>query len=239
MIRSPSVPSRLTAGTASVAGCDAAWRQHGRREREAAEGRRAVAWAAGLALAGVVAFGAGAATADATLWDTPAYFPGNKNHYELVRAQPGQSIRGSRIAEISWNRAAQAAQQRHYRGARGRLAVVKSPELNDWLRTTFRPRQMVWIGLRYWCKLNTLQWVTGEIYPRTEYANWDPVWAGTGGYLPDCRNQSWFWPVHYWGIDRGFRWHANGMIKEAHGYFVEYPTGERPEKPAKSEPAAN
>lgn len=164
-----------------------------------------------------------------TLYNQPVKFPGNGHYYELVKAQAGDSERGAHVEEIPWYFAVTRASERYYNGRRGRLAVVDSKALNDWLAKTFHPRQITWIGLRYWCKYNKLQWENGTFWKRGDYANWDRVWARAstqpprGTARPRCKGKNWFWPVHYWGIQHGFHWNANGYRKEGHAYFVEYP----------------
>ena len=173
---------------------------------------------------------AGSAAAE-PLYDTKVYNPEGKSHFELVRNQQvGRSI------SIRWAAARRLAQQRTFKGVRGRLAVVKSRQVNDFLRQTFRPERATWIGLRYLCRFNKLQWVTGEVNPNTGYANWDLIWNHNGsrgstlGRLDKTKCEKVvheYWPVHYWGINHGFRWNANGTIKEFDTFFVEYPTGKK------------
>ena len=158
------------------------------------------------------------------------YFPGTKNYYELVGAEAGDSHRGALVMEITWERAMRKATRRSYKGVQGRLAVVRSEKLHTFLKRTFRPDQITWIGLRYWCRFNRMQWVNGDFHDRSDYQRWDTVWARLGGRphgqsKPRCHGAAWYWPVHYWGVGYGFRWNANDMQKEGHAYFVEYPTG--------------
>ena len=164
------------------------------------------------------------------LYDTPVYNPDTQSYFELVRVRAGHSIRGKDIPAITWGNARKLARGRVYKGARGRLAVVKSQEVSDFLRRTFQADEKAWIGLRYWCAYNRLQWVTGEFYALSEYANWDRIWNHEGGIhgetkQPVCNAHFRYWPVHYWPVQDGFRWNANGMSKEARSFFLEYPTG--------------
>ena len=188
--------------------------------------------AARLVLVATVFFGLVPDTATgAPLYDTPVYEPDTGSYFELRKVTPGYSVRGGAPA-IQWPKAQVLARQSTYKGIRGRLAVVKSKEVNDFLRRTFKPDWGAWIGLRYWCKFNRLQWITGEFHERTAYANWDPVWnhegsPGAARGQPSCRRKDTFWPVHYWSVDAGFRWNANGDQKEMRYFFIEYPTGKR------------
>ncbi|MGB8275853.1 MAG: C-type lectin domain-containing protein [Alphaproteobacteria bacterium] len=156
------------------------------------------------------------------LCNKPVYNPDTKSYFELACPQEGEDRR------IEWHEAIKLAAKRVFKGVRGRLAVVKTQEVNDFLRDTFDPEAPPWIGLRYFCKYNKLLWVTGEVQPATAYSNWaspwnlngwpghgDPAMCGWLGYLP----------VHYWVPNYGFQWNANGQNKEFPRYFVEYPTG--------------
>ena len=167
------------------------------------------------------------------LYNVPVYEPETGNYFELRKVEPGYSSRGRGVPAIGWNKARTLARKSTYRGAKGRLAVVKRRTVNDFLRRTFEPVTGAWIGLRYWCELNKLQWVTGEIHELSGYANWGSVWRHDGASLdggpkvPTCGRKTPFWPVHYWSVDKGFRWNANGNRKEMRAFFIEYPTGER------------
>lgn len=185
-----------------------------------------------IVLSGFSAAGPLQAQQSATpLYDTKVYFPGTKSYYEMVLVRSGDSIRGPSIPEIGWKKAHLRASERSYKGTRGRLAVVRTPELNRFLMESFRPNQAVWIGLRYWCKFNRLQWVDGKFHDRKNWANWDVQWnqqgvnRGSNVGTRGCGRKDEFWPVHYWPVRDGFRWNATGNDKEFYAYFVEYPTG--------------
>ena len=101
------------------------------------------------------------------LYDEPVYFPERKAYFELVRIPPGYSNRGPGAPAANWQNTRKLAAQRVYRGLRGRLAVVDSPELSAFLRKTFDPRGNAWIGLRYFCQLGRLVGSTAEVGSRT------------------------------------------------------------------------
>lgn len=178
----------------------------------------------------IAASAGGAKAAGEPVYDTKVYFSGTKSYYEMIPAMPGDSIRGD-VREIGWTRAETKARQRIYKGVNGRLAVVRSPALHNWLLQTFRPDGLTWIGLRYWCQFNRLQWVDGSFHKRTAWAAWDVHWAKQGGTRtnppkkPACSQSTPFWPVHYWPSREGFYWNANGNKKEGKAFFVEYRTG--------------
>ncbi|MDH3944919.1 MAG: C-type lectin domain-containing protein [Anaerolineae bacterium] len=164
------------------------------------------------------------------LYHTPVYNPETKSYFELVRVAVGSSIRWAEGAEATWATSQRLASTRTHKNVRGRLAVVKTKQVNDFLRDTFKPDHAAWIGLRYYCHFNKLQWVTGETHPHSAYSNWDRVWNHAGGRdsglgSTKCgKSADHYWPVHYWSDKGGFRWNANGPVKEWYSFFVEYPT---------------
>ncbi len=135
--------------------------------------------------------------------------------------------------DIGLEGARRSASNRQFKGVRGRLAVVNSRQVNDFLRDTFQPNQRAWIGLRYWCHFGVLQWVTGERLEPADYQNWGPVWNQTA--YPNTRSKCLrgkgsYMPVHYWPVGRvflgrGFHWNAIGMPKHWRSMLIEYPTG--------------
>ena len=166
-----------------------------------------------------------------TLYHKPVYHPATKSYFELVRLWPENWIEAHRKYDVNWETAYKLARARIHKGVRGRLAIVKSRKTNDFLRKTFRPTYQPWIGLRYWCGYNKIQWVDGSVISRRDYSNWDRVWNRVGGYnsqsTHNCGSQSkgTYYPVHYWTPNQGFRWNANTKLKEFGTFFVEYPTG--------------
>ncbi len=167
------------------------------------------------------------------LYHTKVYFPATKSYFELVRAKPGDGARARELSEIDWSTAVLRASQRSFNGTPGRLAIVRSPAVHRFLMETFRLDTPAWIGLRYWCAYNKLQWIDGKFHDRSDWANWDLVWNKSGAQRgPElreraCGRRDTFWPVHYWPMREGFRWNANGTGKAFYSYFVEYPTGGR------------
>jgi hypothetical protein len=158
------------------------------------------------------------------LYDTPVYNSETKSYFELARAV----ARGGGGDDRNWESARRSASNRQFKGVRGRLAVVKSRQVNDFLRDTFQPNHRAWIGLRYWCRFRVLQWVTGDRLEPGDYQNWGPVWNQT--IDPNKRSQCFgdkdsYLPVHYWQVHRGFRWNAISMGKAHRSMFIEYPTG--------------
>jgi hypothetical protein len=171
------------------------------------------------------------------VYNTVVYYPKNGNYYELAKPDVEHLKPGTRFSDLqkhSWDAAYKHAAARSHKGVRGRLAVVNDPYLNEFLKNTFRPHGIAWIGLRYWCHYNRLQWVTGQFLEPGDFAAWDTPWAsGTVGRntsgltKPDCGGAGSYWPAHFWGVESGGRWNANGQTKQGNAFFVEYPTGRK------------
>jgi len=174
-----------------------------------------------------------------TLYDKPVLFPGTGAYYELVNIRNQYPGRFGRKGVTGWHQVKALAEERFHEGRRGRLAVVNSKEISDFLRDTFKPVRPAWIGLRYWCSFKRLQWVTGESIRPGDFENWGRDWNVNGGSptipnrVTQCRRTGHdYWPVHYWSVRNGFRWNANGMFKHFRAFFVEYPAprGDQAEK---------
>lgn len=156
------------------------------------------------------------------LYDTKVYNPATASYFELKR--PG--------GDFNWNKANEYAERAHYKGVRGRLAVIKNKETQDFLVKTFRPT-ISWIGLKYYCRLNALQWVSGEFWPLTSYANWGTRWNVSGASPNaeglagcDANDGHGVRGVHMWGHEGNYKWNVNGPAKIFYDFFVEYPTGQ-------------
>jgi len=155
------------------------------------------------------------------LYDTKVYYAATASYFELKR--PG--------GDFNWFHAQEYAAKAHYKGVRGRLAVIKNKGTQDFLVKTFRP-SIAWIGLKYYCGLNALQWVSGEFWPLTGYANWSTPWnvMGTsphGQTLAECggADAHGFRGVHIWGHEGNYRWNVNAGPKIFYDFIIEYPTG--------------
>lgn len=176
-----------------------------------------------------------AALAAEALYNTPIYNPATKSYFELYSPDPSVLHEGNLIQHITWNVAKKMAERRKYHGTPGRLAVVKTRQVHEFLRDRFQPDHPAWIGLRYWCYFKKLQWVTGEVYPVTAFAKWGRVW-NEGAIYPGQKDGQPAWcdtenkhsgmhGVHYWSMSQGFFWNANGQDKYFSAMFIEYPTG--------------
>ena len=151
----------------------------------------------------------------------PVYNPATKSYFQLFNDNAGAN-KGGR-----WDRAMKRAARKSYKGVRGRLAVVDSAEVHSFLQTEFalplqKIKEGIWIGLRYWCSVRRLQWVSGDMHPPTAFKRWDRNWARNS--RANCQGGGGYLPVYYTGGKR-FRWQATLSAKFFKWYFVEFPTG--------------
>ena len=110
------------------------------------------------------------------LFDTNVYDPHSKSYFGLYRIQSG-----------SYENANNYARSRTFKGVRGRLAVVRSKETQNFIVRTFRPPDETWIGLRMFCQSRKLRWVTGEDLVRGKhFTNWGRRWHYDDKY-PPCK----------------------------------------------------
>ena len=161
------------------------------------------------------------------VYNKPMYNPETKSYFENFSATGGIYDLEHRY---NWNAAKRIAASRVFKGVRGRLAIVKTKETNDFIIKNLKPEDGTWIGLQYRCDLQTLRWVNGDFWPLTGYAYWNTPWnaAGTTWKTTErsqCLSSAQWMGVHYWGRENGHHWNANGPGKEFWLMIVEYPTG--------------
>lgn len=158
------------------------------------------------------------------LWRSePVYNPDTESYYQMV--QETKVSKGG----PTWAQAQERAESWQYKGRQGRLAIIDSPQLYDWIRTEFilnnkRPHKGVgyshtWIGLRYWCSVRELIWVDGSEHPHDSYAPWNTPWHH-GGFT--CTTND----LTYMGVFLSGEtdlWLAVGSKKRWRSYVVEYP----------------
>jgi len=133
----------------------------------------------------------------------------------------------------TWDAAKIRAEEKSFKGVRGRLAVVDSAETHDFILRTFdlnERKWSVWIGLRYWCKSHMLQWEWGRPYSPTEpgrFKIWHSQWSRNSDN--DCgftmSQMKGYAPVYYRTIGSTTRWQAVGAAKYFGFYLVEFATG--------------
>lgn len=169
------------------------------------------------------------AAAQAPLFDTPVYDPDAKRYFALMH--PTRPITAGPDWEgVSWEQAYVEAQSHVFKGVHGRLAIVDSFQVHQFLLLTFRPNDATWIGMRYLCTSRQLELSDGQLFKKGEFEAWDPAgWnqgenicgSYTGAIILKGEH---FAPVAYTGIP-SFRWVAKGRGKLFHLYFIEFPTG--------------
>jgi hypothetical protein len=161
----------------------------------------------------------------------PMYNPETKSYFEYY--SPANGLYDNEKL-VNWEEAKALAQTRAYKGARGRLAIVKTKETNDFIIKNLQPQDGTWIGLEYICDLKTLRWVTGEFWPLTGYQNWNRPWNVEGVHATntlrswcstDSSGRRHSMGIHYWGPETGYKWNANGSPKKFGWMIIEYPTG--------------
>jgi len=148
----------------------------------------------------------------------PIYDPDSKRYFALMRSD-------TRDFRSMWHTVTQQAQSQSFEGVRGRLAIVDSLEVHEFLLRHFPPQygQWVWIGLRYLCQSRQLEWSDGRIFQPGSFQAWAPNWKIDPYFCMDTdRGSKNYGPVAY-SPDR--QWVGVGLHKGYDYYFVEFPTG--------------
>ena len=98
----------------------------------------------------------------------PVYDPEAKRYFALSHADP-------RPFHDEWDRVDEQARSQSFAGVRGRLAIVDSLEVHEFLLRTFQPGhyQYIWIGLRYLCRAKKLEWSDGRLWQPGQFQIWD------------------------------------------------------------------
>ncbi len=163
------------------------------------------------------------------VYDKAVYDPESKRYFMLLnlRAPPGTPY--PRNEGLPWGEAERDARSRSYQGVQGRLAVVNTPEIHEFLLKTFRPDVETWIGLRYWCARRQLQSTDGAVHGRDAFKAWDPNWQqdvyACKSAVMNNPHEEQYMPVAYNPVSKGFRWIGKGWFKRYWAAFVEFPTG--------------
>ena len=150
--------------------------------------------------------------------ERPVYHPDTKSYFEL-RLSP---------KPIEWQTAKRIAEGLDFKGTRGRLAIIESPKVHNFLYRNFITDEESWIGLRYWCTYRKLQWVDGTVAQPGDFGAWSPTWYRTDGTRPceaGATKATGYMSVYVRARQNGFKWQAVGSGKKFYLYFVEYPTG--------------
>src|SRR5689334_8578707 len=85
----------------------------------------------------------------------PVYDPATKSYFELLKVAEAA---GLKTHELNWAEAQAYAARLSFKGATGRLAIVKHAETHALILKELRPSEYTWIGLRYFCDKRKLEW---------------------------------------------------------------------------------
>lgn len=157
------------------------------------------------------------------LLETPVYNEETQSYLEMIDYRPTTGGYG-----LTWKKAIEVAESRSLGGVRGRLAVIKSPQVDMFIRLNLRPPGATWFGLFYNCETRKLEWVTGEPLKPTDYGNFDVQnwYRGYNHHL--CKHYMGFtrYPA-YLDMKRDKRWAITTPEKLYYYFIIEYPTGSR------------
>jgi hypothetical protein len=152
----------------------------------------------------------------------PIYNPETKSYFALVDiTTPGINSDGNH-----WEAARDIAAGMLFKGVHGRLAIVKDIKIHEFFLLNFHPRQETWIGLRYLCARQQLQWADGTYWAPGSFQAWDANWKQSPFVCANVGAE----PTHDWAPIAytpapEFRWIAKGWAKHFPYEFVEFPTG--------------
>ena len=149
------------------------------------------------------------------LFNVPVYDPNSRSYFELRRF----GIRGA-----NWSEASRLARSKIFKGVRGRLAVIRSRETNEFIVKVIRPPDETWIGLRLFCKGRKLFWVDGRLLSGKDYKNWGRRWHYPDRYYP-CKERAKYAGIGYVRYQGVPRWWAMAPAHRTRAYLVQYPTG--------------
>jgi hypothetical protein len=156
-----------------------------------------------------------------SVYNTPIYSHSAKSYFELVKVSKNEDPK-SYTPEFTWAEAQAYASRRVYKGAHGRLAVVKSAEVHSLIVTELKPSTYTWIGLRYFCDKRKLEWSDGSTHLKQDFSLWHANWNQSAGV--ECQERG-YMSVAYLPPNEGLRWVAKGGGKKYYDLIVEFPTG--------------
>ncbi len=150
----------------------------------------------------------------------PIYDPVSKRYFALEAADK----RFTSVEWSIWTEVKKQAESQVFKGVRGRLAVVDSGEVHEFLLRHFpsNPYRYAWIGLQYHCRKKQLAWSNGQILERGAFEAWAEKWKIDGWACTGTNDPADFAPVAY---SPQMRWVLVGHSKGFDYYFVEFPTG--------------
>lgn len=163
-------------------------------------------------------------------FDTPVYDPGSKSYFALI---DGRTHKAQYHTGFEWIEAYEDAKTREYKGGRGRLAIISTPEIHSFLLRTFEPKAPAWIGFRYDCAAKQLKDSMGRTaasgFAAWDGAGWnkDPTVVCIINPYTHTLEPPAYAGIAYSPVSRGFRWIGLGPRKGYDYYFIEFPTGNR------------
>ena len=142
-----------------------------------------------------------------------AYMPSNPDH---VQWRDG------------WEWVDKMAKHLVFHGVHGRLAIVDTLEVHEFLLRTFHPKYTdgpAWFGLHYLCNERQLQWSDGHFWKPGDFQAWDAQWNQDIYFCSGAAvHPGTFAPIAYEPAPN-FRWIGKGSGKGYEMAFVEFPTG--------------
>ena len=150
----------------------------------------------------------------------PVYDPVSKRYFALMAADK----RFSKYAWTRWLEVKKQAEGQVFKGVRGRLAVVDSLEVHEFLLHHFPPDQyrFTWIGLEYLCRKKQLKWSNGQTLERGAFSAWAAKWKPDPYACGDTNFPGDYGTVAY---TPQMQWVLVGRHKGYDFYFVEFPMG--------------
>lgn len=158
------------------------------------------------------------------LLEKPIYNEATGSYYELIDYRPTTGGYGLR-----WEEAEKLAARRMVGNVRGRLAVIRDPQTELFLKVNLRPTSATWFGLYLDCNSMSFRWIDDVPLEKTDYANFDPSnWLRDRITLCDGLYTQTRWPV-FLDMSTDKKWGVKGPLKLFYFFIIEYPTGGRVE----------
>ena len=170
------------------------------------------------------------ASAEADPYKTLRSYSGYLFNFTLRDPHSKNYFRLERIPRGNYMNALRHARSKAFKGVRGRLAVIRSRETQEFIVRTLRPPDETWIGLRMTCSPRKLVWVNGELFDkRKHYANWGRRWHYNDRYIP-CPGGgvgSQFAGIALVRERNVVRWYAIAPAHFTRSLLIEFPTDRR------------
>lgn len=155
-----------------------------------------------------------AALAAPAALNEPVFDPASGSYF-IVRDMSGE-----------WESADYFARSLKFEGRRGRLAVIRSKQTQEFLKTNLHLDAPTWFGLRYECGSRALVWVDGHVISGHDFTYWHPKWnRDPKVHCSNDPNDLGYMPVYLMSSEQGtpFLWQATGMGKIFERVLVEFP----------------